>query len=111
MSLILSRQDVPGSGNNITSYVNPEIDALIDSARSVPGCAQEERAELYHEIQRIAHEDVAYVWLFAPNMFHVSNSRIGGLRAGRYLGLLRLPGSSARVGHRRVGALSKDPVK
>jgi peptide/nickel transport system substrate-binding protein len=82
MSLLLSRQDVPGSGNNITSYVNPEIDALIDEARSVPGCDQEVRAELYREIQRIAHEDVAYVWLFVPNMFHVSNTRIGGLEPG-----------------------------
>ncbi len=94
MSLILSRQDVPGSGNNITSYVNPEIDALIDEARSVPGCAEEERAELYREIQRIAHEDVAYVWLFAPNMFHVSNSRIGGLEPGAtwvYYGYLDHP--------------------
>ena len=94
MNLILSRQDVPGSGNNITSYVNPEIDALIDEARSVPGCAEEERAELYREIQRIAHEDVAYVWLFAPNMFHVSNSRIGGLEPGAtwvYYGYLDHP--------------------
>ena len=94
MSLILSRQDVPGSGNNITSYVNPEIDALIDQARSVPGCAEEDRAELYREIQRIAYEDVAYVWLFAPNMFHVSNSRIGGLEPGAtwvYYGYLDHP--------------------
>ena len=28
--LLLSRRDTPGSGGNITSYINPEIDALID---------------------------------------------------------------------------------
>ncbi len=93
-SLLLSREDVPGSGNNLVSYVNPEVDALLDEARSMPGCATEERAELYHEIQRITHEDVAYVWLFVPNMFHVSNNRIGGFEPGAtwvYYGYLDHP--------------------
>lgn len=82
MSLLLSRNDIPGAGNNLTSYVNPEMDALIDQARAVPGCAIEERAELYYEIQQISHDDLAYVWLFVPNMFHVTNSRIGGFEPG-----------------------------
>jgi len=94
MSLILSRQDTPGAGNNLASYVNPEVDGLIDQARAVPGCAPEDRAELYYEIQRITHEEVAYVWLFVPNMFHVSNSRIGGFEPGAtwvYYGYLDHP--------------------
>ena len=82
MSLLLSSNDVPGSGNNLTSYVNPEIDALIAQAKSVPGCAVQDRAELYYEIQQITHEDLAYVWLYVPNMFHVTNSRIGGFEPG-----------------------------
>jgi peptide/nickel transport system substrate-binding protein len=93
-SLVLSREDVPGSGNNITSYVNPEVDALLDEARSVPGCATEDRAELYYEVQRITHEDVAYVWLFVPNMFHVSNKRVGSFDPGAtwvYYGYLDHP--------------------
>lgn len=92
--LLLSRQDTPGSGGNIVSYVNPEVDALIDQARAVPGCVQEERAAFYHQIQEIAHEDVAYVWLFVPNMFHVSNRRIGGFEPGAtwvYYGYLDHP--------------------
>lgn len=94
MSLLLSREDVPGSGNNITSYVNPAVDALIDEARSVAGCSPTDRAELYYEIQRIAHEDVSYVWLFVPNMFHVSNDRIAGFEPGAtwvYYGYLDHP--------------------
>lgn len=93
-SLILSRQDVPGSGNNFTSYINPEIDELIDRARSMAGCVEEDRAELYKQIQEMAHEDVSYVWLFVPNMFHVSNSRIGGFEPGAtwvYYGYLDHP--------------------
>jgi peptide/nickel transport system substrate-binding protein len=82
MGLLLSRRDTPGSGGNITSYVNPEVDALIDQARSVPGCATEDRANLYRQIQQISHDDLAYVWLFVPNMFHVWNDRVEGLQPG-----------------------------
>lgn len=92
--LLLSRRDTPGTGGNIASYINPEIDALIDQARSIAGCDPEDRTPLYHEIQEIAHEDVAYVWLFVPNMFHVSNSRIGGFEPGAtwvYYGYLDHP--------------------
>lgn len=92
--LLLSRTDTPGTGGNIASYINPEIDELIDQARSLPGCDPAERTPLYHQIQEMAHEDVAYVWLFVPNMFHVSNSRIGGFEPGAtwvYYGYLDHP--------------------
>ena len=92
--LLLSRQDTVGSGGNIASYINPDVDTLIDQARSVPGCTEEDRAPLYHEIQQITHDDVAYVWLFVPNMFHVSNARIGGFEPGAtwvYYGYLNHP--------------------
>lgn len=92
--LLLSRRDTPGSGGNVASYINPEVDALIDQARSIPGCAQDERTAIYHQIQEITHEEVAYVWLFVPNMFHVSNSRIGGFEPGAtwvYYGYLDHP--------------------
>ena len=82
MTLLLSAQDVPGTGNNIASYVNPEIDALIEQARTVPGCAPEERAALYNQIQAIAHEDVAYNWTYVPNLVQVANSRVGNFNPG-----------------------------
>ena len=63
-TLLLSSQDIPGSGNNLASYVNPDVDELIRQARSVPGCDQAERAELYYQIQQIAHDDVAYDFTF-----------------------------------------------
>lgn len=81
-SLILSAEDVPGSGNNIASYINPEVDALIEQARTVPGCAPEERAELYYQIQELAHEDVAYNWTYVPNIVQVANQRIGNFNPG-----------------------------
>ena len=106
MSLMLSRQDVPGSGNNITSYVNPEMDALIDQARSVAGCAEEERAELYDEIQRICPRGCGLCLALCAQHVPRQQQSHRRFRTGRNMGLLRLSGSSARVGYRRVGALT-----
>ena len=80
--LLLSTQDIVGGGNNLTSYVNPEIDALIEQATIVPGCDQAERAEIYYQIQEIAHNDVAYDFTFVPNLFHVYSSRVGNVEPG-----------------------------
>jgi len=78
MTLLYSPQDVPGSGNNLSSYINPEIDALIEAGRAVQGCDLETRGEIYREIQRIAHEDMAYDWTFVPNIWQTANRRIAG---------------------------------
>ncbi|GAB5493096.1 MAG: peptide-binding protein [Phototrophicaceae bacterium] len=82
MTLLQSSQDIPGAGNNLASYVNPEVDALIEEARAVPGCDPAARAEIYYEIQQITHDDVAYDWTFVPNIFHVANTRIGNFEPG-----------------------------
>jgi len=82
MTLIDSRQDVPGSGNNLASYVNPDVDKLIDEARSVPGCDQAKRAAIYAQIAQKQHDDVAYVWTYDPNVFQVANTRVGNFNPG-----------------------------
>lgn len=82
MTLLMSVEDVPGSGNNLTSYVNPDVDALITDARTLPGCDQDARAELYREIQQMAHDDVAYAWTFVPNIWQTANSRISDFEPG-----------------------------
>jgi peptide/nickel transport system substrate-binding protein len=82
MSLILSTEDVVGSGSNTTSYVNTEVDALIEQARTLPGCDPAERAEIYYQIQQITHDDVAYNFTYVPNIFQVANSRIGNFNPG-----------------------------
>ncbi len=84
MTLLYGPQDVPGSGNNLASYVNPEIDALIDQARAVPGCDTAARGEIYREIQRIAHEDVAYDWSFVPNIWQTANARVSGFEPAAF---------------------------
>jgi peptide/nickel transport system substrate-binding protein len=81
-SLLRSAEDVPGSGNNIASSNNPDVDALIQQARTVPGCDQAERAKLYYEIQQKAHDDIAYDWTYVPNIFQVANNRVGNFNPG-----------------------------
>jgi peptide/nickel transport system substrate-binding protein len=81
-TLIMSEEDVPGGGNNLASYINPEIDALVAQARTVPGCDTAARAEIYYQIQQIAHDDVAYDFTFTPNIYQVANARIGNFNPG-----------------------------
>ncbi len=71
-------QDIVGSGFNDFSYHNPEITRLFIEARNVPGCATEERAQIYYEIQRILAEEQAYIWLFARNGLYAASADIEG---------------------------------
>lgn len=85
-----ARNDIPGGGFNITSYVNPEYDQLLEQARTVPGCSQEDRKALYDEIQRIQHEDVAYDFYISPNFFYVMNKRVENFNPGPWGGITPL---------------------
>lgn len=82
MTLILSTEDIPGSGNNLASYVNEEVDALIVQGRNVPGCTTEGRADIYRQIQQITHDEVAYDWTFVPNIWQTANKRILNFNPG-----------------------------
>jgi len=81
-TLLMSSEDVPGTGNNLASYVNPEVDDLIQQARTVPGCDSAARAEIYNQIQQITHDDLAYDWTFTPNIYQIANTRIGNFNPG-----------------------------
>lgn len=74
--LTLSRLDVPDTGLNWDSYVNTRVDELAESARSVPGCAIEERLPYYLEIQQIVHEDVAKDYILVTNQAFLLNKRV-----------------------------------
>ncbi len=81
-----STNDIVGSGFNMSSYVNPEVDALLEEGRNTPGCANEDRAPFYMEMQRILQEDVAYDFTVSPSQVHVWNSRISGYELGPWWG-------------------------
>lgn len=81
-SLVRSTEDTPGSGNNLSSYVNPEVDRLLDEALSLPGCDLEARGEIYRQVQQMLYEDVAYDWTFVPNIWQTANQRVNGFAPG-----------------------------
>jgi len=77
-SLFHPAGDRVGSGNNFTSYNNPEVTALLDEARTLPGCNVNERAELYADVQRILQEDQPYAWLFVYESLYAASDGIQG---------------------------------
>ncbi len=68
---------IPGGSNN-TSYYNPEFVRLNLEAKTVPGCDQEVRAALYHEMQSIFQQDVPYVPMFAINGMYAAGAGVDG---------------------------------
>jgi len=67
--------DSVGGGFNFVSYNNPEVTEMYQEALALPGCDLEERQEIYYEIGQILHDELPWLWLFAPNaMYAESNS-------------------------------------
>lgn len=76
---LYSKFDEPGVYNNRTSVVNLEIDELLETARTVPSCAIEERAPYYHRIQELGVENVYFGdWGFITYDYLVVNKRVEG---------------------------------
>jgi peptide/nickel transport system substrate-binding protein len=73
-----SDADIVGSGFNFTSYTNPELDRLFLEGLNVPGCAPEDRAPIYWQVQKILQDDQPYVWLFTQGGFYAASAKIEG---------------------------------
>jgi len=70
--------DIVGSGNNNTSYNNPEVTKLENDALHLPGCDQKGRAELYAKIQKILQDEQPYMFLFAQNGEYAATKTVDG---------------------------------
>ena len=67
--------DGVGGGFNFVSYRNDRVTELYDQALALPGCDFAERQALYHEVSQILHDELPWLWLFAPNsMYAEANS-------------------------------------
>jgi peptide/nickel transport system substrate-binding protein len=80
-----SANDIPGSGFNMTSYVNERVDELLAQGKSIPGCATEDRAPIYFEMQEITQSEVAYDFTVNPNQVHVMNERVLNFDPGTWV--------------------------
>ncbi|MBI5670500.1 MAG: hypothetical protein HZC41_21110 [Chloroflexi bacterium] len=61
---------------NYGSYTNPQVETLMEQARTVPGCDLQQRAELYKQIQAIVQEDQPYAFLYICNEMVVARPGI-----------------------------------
>jgi peptide/nickel transport system substrate-binding protein len=75
-NLLHSKNAIPNGGFNLVSYVNPEMDRLLDQARTMPGCAVEDLEPLYQQIQQIARDDVPYDWTVSTTAVNLINKRV-----------------------------------
>ncbi|MBC8099338.1 MAG: hypothetical protein H7Y11_07835, partial [Armatimonadetes bacterium] len=71
-------EDVPELGANVTSYVNPDLEALLTEARTLPGCSRQARSALYQQAAQALSEDVPYIWLYAPDEVYVASGNVRG---------------------------------
>ncbi|MEO1166040.1 MAG: ABC transporter substrate-binding protein, partial [Chloroflexota bacterium] len=77
--LYTPEDDILGEGFNITSYNNPDATALIEQARTVPGCDIGERRARYSEAQAIITADLPYTWLYSETALHAAQRSIDNL--------------------------------
>jgi peptide/nickel transport system substrate-binding protein len=82
LPLFASQNDVPTRGYNFVSYFNPAVDDLWHNASSLPGCLAADRSLLYHQIQATLHDELPYVWLFAPLKIAGADSHLVGINPG-----------------------------
>ena len=78
-SLFFGKYDVPGGGFNFCSFYRPDYEPLELEAKTVEGCAYEDRGAIYRDIQEVFYDEVPYVFLYAPRSITGINSRIGGV--------------------------------
>lgn len=76
--LFTATSDVVNSGNNFTSWNNPEFDKLNAEAKSVAGCAAEDRAAIYQKMEEIFLQDLPYVPLFVINGQYAAAKTVEG---------------------------------
>jgi peptide/nickel transport system substrate-binding protein len=65
-----------GSFNSCSFYRNPEVDALLDTARVTVD--PDVRAELYNQAQRLIAADQPSVWMYSESTLIAMNDCIQG---------------------------------
>jgi peptide/nickel transport system substrate-binding protein len=74
-------------GFNRVGYSTPELDQLVEQGRTLPGCDQAKRREIYAEAQRQVAEGAPWNFLFQSRTIAVVNKRIVGADPTPYGGL------------------------
>ena len=59
---IFDSSQIAGTGDNFIGYRSPELDKVMEQARAT--VEEDKRMPLWHEVQRIIHEDQPYTFLY-----------------------------------------------
>lgn len=81
---IFHSSQIKDQGDNRTAYSNPELDRVIEKARTTVDT--EERMKGWHEVHRILHEDQPYTFIMNRKELRVMNKRIQNVEESK-LGL------------------------
>lgn len=66
-------------GLNLTRYVNPELDELLERGRHLVD--RKERKVIYDRVQEILHDEVPYCFLYVPMSLPIVQARIQNIKA------------------------------
>ena len=71
-----------GSPVNLANYSNPELDRLLEHARS--SIDQDARIQDYCAISRLINQEATWFWLFQNTYFAISKGKLKGLPKLRF---------------------------
>jgi len=78
--LYTPQSDLPGSGSDFTSYNNPEFNKLNNQAKLTAGCKPEDRAPIFHQMEKIIQDDQPYLWLYTINGMYAAGANVEGFK-------------------------------
>src|SRR5215831_1220587 len=75
--LVYSSGAIPPNGQNRSRYVNPQVDKLIEEARTA---TREKSKEIFSQIQKILAEDLPQIYLWYPATVVIYRDRISNVK-------------------------------
>jgi len=69
-----SSKSIP-AGTNFVHYTNPQVDQLLDQARTAPGCDPAARKVYYEQIQQVLADDQPFTFLYTAKSGVFINKR------------------------------------
>lgn len=78
---IYHSSQIAGTGDNVISYTNPKLDALLENARST--IDEPARMALWHQVHQILHEDQPYTFLISRKSLMFFDGRLRNIQLTR----------------------------
>ena len=75
--LVYSSGAIPPNGQNRSRYVNPQVDKLVEEARTA---TRERSKEIFSQVQKILAEDLPQIYLWYPATVVIYRDRISNVK-------------------------------